>query len=102
MTCPQPVSFYMFPRTSLQSLLAKGTTYAFQSQGVPAAGAMCLGDIATTSCTYVDLFEPQWSICGTLGYCEVCKRCGGECSTLPTGDPICSLWRWPPVMGACK
>jgi len=100
-TCPKPVTFYMFPRTPRQSLLATGTAYPFQSQVNASNGAVCFGDIATSSCTYVELYISQWSICGDSGYCEVCKRCGGVCSALPNGDPKCSLWKWPPPEGRC-
>ena len=99
MTCPQSVNFYFLARTDHQAFLATAKTYAFQTQSIRLSGAICYGDPMSSSCTWVDLYEPKWSICGELGYCDECKRCGGVCTTLASGDPICSKWKWPPPGG---
>jgi hypothetical protein len=84
-TCPSSVSFYLYPLTSSQQLIATGTKFQASTDDAVATVAACVGDPISGSCTLYSLFEASWSYCGGGDFCGQCAQCGGVCGMNASG-----------------
>jgi hypothetical protein len=90
-TCTTTVNFYIDPVSGSQSFVGTGTTYAAQTENLGGLVAACTGTPTNGSCTTFSIYEPIETYCGAPGFCAICTKFGGTCSSgmyrcLPPAD----------------
>ena len=80
-TCTTTVNFYIDPLTPSQKFVATGTTYSAQTGDLGGLVAACDGTPTNGACTTFSIYEPVETYCGAPGFCDICKKWGGTCSS---------------------
>jgi hypothetical protein len=80
-TCTTTVNFYIDPVSGSQSFVGTGTTYAAQTENLGGLVAACTGTPTNGSCTTFSIYEPIETYCGAPGFCAICTKFGGTCSS---------------------
>jgi hypothetical protein len=87
--CASSVSFYLYPLTADQQLVATGTSYTGQTNNITGLVAACDGSPQLGSCASFSLYEGDWTFCGAPDFCKICAWRGGHCSGGP--NPTCTF-----------